>query len=732
MTLPIPRILPFAVPLLLHGIPPAQTADDHRRITPATATFAALQSENGTLTAAGRDYRATFDHAGTHFVPALGERAASEHPVTLRPTAYGRGTADKPLPAVAPIWQDHTVTFRRDAIAETLEVRPEGLKQSFVFTQRPVGEGDLIVTVGIDTDLVAEPAGDDAMRFHNELGGVHIGGVLGLDAAGRQVRGTMQWQGGALQLRLPATFVDDAVLPLVLDPLIGSSFTVVTGARDLDPDVAYDATSNKFLVVWWRRYSAITADIYGQFVHNTVTGGAELSGSSVILRVGANAQRARVGNCSARDAFVVVWQEVINMVPLPTHRDVMCRALNATTLGTTATVFNAPTDDFGIEVAGDTTNTNASVVVSFLNGGNAVLRRVNVSTSLACTQGANTVVTTGGNTSQCRLTKNGGAADRYLVATLNTSGTASLRAYSGTGTMTQLGSTLTLSSSTAVVDFAIDGNGSRWAVAWAARESGSSTNHDIRVGTWAWNPTTNALQQDIFGLTFGQTGVNEVEPSVAVVDHTFALAYVVANTTREVRLRTYGLFNCSTCESEITVTTGTSTLAPVIASQRSVGEIGLYRDDALLVWQADTGTTSPISAGRWTAEAGIATTVAPACGGLTASAIDQCAVQGAPAHIAVLTNAPAGASCFFVLSPTRRDATGCGSCVLVPDLWNAVIEGSMTPDAFGNAQVLVPIPASTFLIGLRFYEQWLVADATSPGCPQFAFDFSNALQVQIQ
>jgi hypothetical protein len=731
MTQPTIRAIALAVPLLLHGILRAQQAPDTAsRIAAAQTAFAALHVEDGKLIGAGRDFRARFDQQGVHFVPALGERAATEHPVTLRGIAYGRGAADRTLPEAAPSHRDRTVAYARGDVTETWDVRNDGLKQSFVFHQRPVGEGDLVVAVQIDTDLAFAPVDDDAVKFTNELGGVRIGGVLGIDAAGRQARGSLAREGSSLLLRLPAAFVDDAALPLVLDPVIGATFTVANSGQSLDPDVAYDAGSNKFLVVWWQRYSATTADAYGQFVHNTQTGGAELFGTSVVLRSGANSQRVRVGNCSARDAFVVGWQDVVSATP--PHRDVYVRALSSTSTGTQLSVATTSTDENAIEIAGDTTETNGSVVIAWLNNGNANVRRVNVSTGLTCSLGTATAVTTGGTTAAVRLTQNGGIDDRYLVGTTTTAGVASLRAYSGTGTLAQIGATLTIPAAAAVPDIAIDGNGSRWPVAWAVRESASSTNFDIQVAVYAWNNTTSSLVQDIAGQTFAQSGVNEVRPSIAVVDHTFALTYVVSAATSELRLRTFGLYNCTRCESEITLATSTATLGAAIASQASVREIGLHRKEALIVWQADTGTTSPVSAVRWTADAGITTTAGIACGGLTATAVAQCAVQGASGHLAVLTNAPAGALCWLVVSPDRRDATGCGSCVLVPDLWNAVIEGGVTPDSLGVVAVSLPIASSSFLIGYRFYEQWLVADATSPGCPAFAFDFSNALQVQIQ
>jgi hypothetical protein len=328
-------------------------------ISQALGDFAALQRDEGLLVGAGADYRVRFDRNGAQFTPALGELAPIEFPVTLRGVAFGRGAASKALDAVEPTFRDRTASFRHGAVDETYEVRANGLKQSFVFHERPMGQGDLVVAVQVATQLALQSQGDNAVTFGNEYGGVRIDTVLGIDALGNTCTGSLSYAGDQLQLRLPAAFVDRAALPLVLDPMLGAVIPATTGGRNLDPQAAYDSGLARYLVVFWRRYSSSTGDIYGQFVHRETTAGADLSGASVVIRFGANSQRARVADCSVRNAFVVGWQDTMAVAPLPTHRDLFVRGVSPTTLGAPMPIAAGLTDDNSLEMAGNATESSS-------------------------------------------------------------------------------------------------------------------------------------------------------------------------------------------------------------------------------------------------------------------------------------------------------------------------------------------------------------------------------------
>ena len=69
------------------------------------------------------------------------------------------------------------------------------------------------------------------------------------------------------EAKLRAPFVDEAQLPLVVDPLIGSSFETYSPATsyvDTKPDVAYDASNDVYLAVFERVFSALDHDVHAQ------------------------------------------------------------------------------------------------------------------------------------------------------------------------------------------------------------------------------------------------------------------------------------------------------------------------------------------------------------------------------------------------------------------------------------------------------------------------------------
>jgi hypothetical protein len=192
------------------------------------------------------------------------------------------------------------------------------------------------------------------------------------------------------------------------------------------------------------------------------------------------------------------------------------------------------------------------------------------------------------------------------------------------------------------------------------------------------------------------------------------------------------LVSCTECEPVDVVASSSSNLSSAIASHASGNETSAARRDALLVWNVDNGTTSAISARRWQPADGLLTTIPSGCGNLVGTPTEECAATGSTGHRAMLRNVAAGATGWLLLSPDRNDAFGCGSCVLVPDLWNCFAFGPLVPNAQGHLTVTTPIPATPLLVGRSYYQQWVVADTATPGCSTFLFDLSNAQQVTIQ
>lgn len=267
----------------------------------------ALDVVDGTLTAIGDDYKATFVDGELVFTPLLGLAAPRNLPMALVVTHTGRGPL-APVGAAATQHGDCVATFVRPELQERFEVRAEGLKQSFVFTQLPPGDGDLVVRSRLRTELRPDAAvSDGSLRFtFGEVGGVEVGQVLGIDADGRHMTGTLRCDGEHLDVVLPAAFVREAKLPLVVDPLLSPLVLTTSTLPDSLPDVAHlAAPADAYLVTWVRAVSATDNDVRGQRVSGA---GALLGGLIMIETTAASVVEATVAASEIAQAWMVAWE----------------------------------------------------------------------------------------------------------------------------------------------------------------------------------------------------------------------------------------------------------------------------------------------------------------------------------------------------------------------------------------------------------------------------------------
>lgn len=114
----------------------------------------------------GRGFRATFDRSGFAFLPALGLEAPHDMPLEFRLEDVERGgrAALSPLRDVRPNCTGEAVEYDRGAgLTERYEVSAQGVYQSFVFDERPAGQGDLVVRGALETVLTSAPAADGGL-----------------------------------------------------------------------------------------------------------------------------------------------------------------------------------------------------------------------------------------------------------------------------------------------------------------------------------------------------------------------------------------------------------------------------------------------------------------------------------------------------------------------------------------------------------------------------------------
>jgi hypothetical protein len=241
---------------------PASARDADRRFE---HVFVA-EPGDGALWAHGKNWKASFSAAGAQFVPYFGAQAPANHPVRF--TLDAARVGDKALrvdahaaPAKTSGMTLHepAIDFDRGAITERWLLGRESAEQTFVVFE-PHAFGELVLHVAVETDLEPVIVGG-TLAFANELGRVQYGAATAIDASGQAFELVTTWVDGAIELRLAASSVAKARFPLVVDPVV-STFAVLTWSlEDQLPDVAYDATSDSYIVVSEETYSGTDHDV---------------------------------------------------------------------------------------------------------------------------------------------------------------------------------------------------------------------------------------------------------------------------------------------------------------------------------------------------------------------------------------------------------------------------------------------------------------------------------------
>lgn len=307
----------------------------HAQQEPRAVPGGGVTAVDGVVRGSGPDYSATFDEHGMRFTPALGARVDTPAALHCGFEHVRRGATKvyERRGGVTPTSADRQVRYRHGpGLTEIYGVGDEGVEQSFVFAERPAGTGDLVVAVRITTDLALATSQASHVRYEQPgAGGVSFGAVTGIDHHGAKAAGALRVVGDMLELSLPSSFVDSAAYPLVLDPMIGSVVTLGNGSAGTDrqPSVAFDQTTQRYLLVWNVEVSATDAEVWAQFV--TVLGNP--IGNPILVDGNARTGlRPAVANINDSDRFLLVWgrRALLGSTPYTQARYASMTATNGT------------------------------------------------------------------------------------------------------------------------------------------------------------------------------------------------------------------------------------------------------------------------------------------------------------------------------------------------------------------------------------------------------------------
>src|SRR3990170_4178035 len=211
------------------------------------------------------------------------------------------------------ISEENRVTyFRTPLIKEIYEVRKDGVEQSWIIEQ-PLTDnsGDLIINGMLTTQLHPRSNNKGGIDFFNKSGDyvTTYSNVIVIDKEGKKITLSPRYEDSRLTITVPEEWLDEAVYPVVVDPVLGADIRVDNlAATDNYPAIAFDGTN--YLIVW----QSGTPNATG--TGTTAIRGARVSNAGTVLdatplTIGDNTTRddefPSVTYDSVNSRYIVVW-----------------------------------------------------------------------------------------------------------------------------------------------------------------------------------------------------------------------------------------------------------------------------------------------------------------------------------------------------------------------------------------------------------------------------------------
>lgn len=689
---------------------------------PVTATTGmhtghGLRVDGEGLLGCGNDYIARFDANGACFTPVLGRDALPVAPLQLALQSIQRGATTlacdlHDAPAIA---GDTVVYDRSPQVRERYELRDAGMEQSFVFDALP-GRGDLVVRCRLGgLGELAVPAADgglDFVRDGQRL--VHMGTVTGIDSNGARARGAIRRLGDCVELSLPASFVDRAAFPLVLDPFVSSVLPVTaTPHYDSAPHVVWHAQEQRWLCVFERSVSSAQTDIMIRSLGPNGLPGALVPVASV---AGTLSRAPRIAYHTGSNRCLVVYEQGTSEFTFHTIEGAVVDG-NVATIAPFQVAGTSSGNCATPDLSGDPTGAGQGVIAYALRSapGGIRLRSYTLGATGVPTLGGQVLVSNQATAARPRVSKS--AAVRLAVtfeAKPNVYYDAFVQAVSRTGVLQ--GSTVTLMNPSGP-DLRrpdIDGDGNEFLMTCESQRGVGD--RDIRITQWNWfgsNFNLPTASADV-AATVGQ---DESNPTVALLGAKYAVAWEQATgfLSSIVQIRSYSRSGCLTCGTQVAVPFPGLQRQPALASSFASGASdGL----AMLLFTQASVPFPPegdIYGCQWSTHTPVTPTVlSPGCGSvMTLSLVGTPGLGNTTFGFALSTTDPQATLAAFLfgigLSTPRLP---CGTCLIV----NAV-STNLAVLAGGAASYQLPLPCDQSLIGLPMQAQAATIGSFQNVCP---------------
>ncbi len=259
---------------------------------------------DGPLWAGGVHFKASFDTQGWTFIDQPLKDAEQLEPIRFDVRSIRLGGEALAIDSKPPVQREHVVVLEHGSMTEAVEVRGSGVEQTFTFDRLPK-RGELVVDLGVTTRLTAETVAD-GIRFHGPFDDVHYSNAVAIDAAGERTAVATELTDGHILLRVPASFVEHATLPLVIDPTVAWRLVYNGVSNDVaSPDVAWDVNGSTWNVTFTRHFGGSDWDCYVQRLDANLN----LVGGLTTIDVSTNQwQFARIADLEVYSVLMVVAQ----------------------------------------------------------------------------------------------------------------------------------------------------------------------------------------------------------------------------------------------------------------------------------------------------------------------------------------------------------------------------------------------------------------------------------------
>ncbi len=215
---------------------------------------------DGRTWARGPQWKASFGPEGMTYIPFFGSDAPKSYPIEFN---LSRATNSGDAIALLPRSRErngNTVLLDRGSVTEAYHLTGDTVEQTFVFDELS-HRGEIVLEIDVDTELYAATGAQGGLTFSNELGEVHYGRALALDAAGRAIQLHQELTATGIRIVVPEDYVAIAEMPLVVDPILTTLSFTPNSRRQLSTDVTFEGGASTYQIVYAEIQSAFDYDV---------------------------------------------------------------------------------------------------------------------------------------------------------------------------------------------------------------------------------------------------------------------------------------------------------------------------------------------------------------------------------------------------------------------------------------------------------------------------------------